>query len=163
MAAGPTYEPIATYTLGSAAANVTFSSISGSYTDLILVANNLVDTNGYCFLRYNNDSGSNYSRTFIVGTGSAANSFRSSNQTQIDFNARTSGTGYLNKLQIMNYSNTTTYKSALIRSDMASAETDAFVTLWRSTSAITEINIISPSGSGIQAGSTFTLYGISAA
>ena len=32
-----TYEPIATTTLGSAASTITFSSISGSYTDLILV------------------------------------------------------------------------------------------------------------------------------
>jgi len=158
-----TYTPIATQTLSSAAASVTFSSIPQGYTDLILVVDNLVDTNGYCYLRYNNDSSSNYSRTFIVGNGSAANSYRSSNQTQIDFNARTSGTGYLNKMQIMNYSNNTTYKTALIRSDMASAESDAFVTLWRSTSAITQINIISPSGSGIQSGSTFTLYGILAA
>ena len=37
MAAGATYEPIATNTLGSAAASVTFSGISGSYTDLILI------------------------------------------------------------------------------------------------------------------------------
>jgi hypothetical protein len=34
-----TYEPIATTTLGTAAASVTFSSISGAYTDLVLVCN----------------------------------------------------------------------------------------------------------------------------
>ena len=32
-----TYEPIATTTLGSAAASITFSSIAGTYTDLRLV------------------------------------------------------------------------------------------------------------------------------
>jgi hypothetical protein len=32
-----TYEPIATTTLGTATASVTFSSISGAYTDLVLV------------------------------------------------------------------------------------------------------------------------------
>ena len=37
MAAGSTYTPIATTTLGSAQADVTFSSISGSYTDLVLI------------------------------------------------------------------------------------------------------------------------------
>jgi hypothetical protein len=31
-----TYTPIATTTLGSAAASYTFSSISGTYTDLVL-------------------------------------------------------------------------------------------------------------------------------
>jgi hypothetical protein len=32
-----TYEPIATTTLGTAEASVTFSTISGAYTDLVLV------------------------------------------------------------------------------------------------------------------------------
>jgi hypothetical protein len=36
MAAGNTYTPLATQTLGSAAASVTFSSISGAYTDLVV-------------------------------------------------------------------------------------------------------------------------------
>jgi hypothetical protein len=31
-----TYSPIATTTLGTAAASVTFSTISGAYTDLVL-------------------------------------------------------------------------------------------------------------------------------
>ena len=34
MAAGATYEPIATTTLGSAAADITFSSIASTWTDL---------------------------------------------------------------------------------------------------------------------------------
>jgi len=38
MAAGKTYEPIATTTLSSSAATITFSSISGSYTDLVFVS-----------------------------------------------------------------------------------------------------------------------------
>ena len=37
MAAGNTYVALATNTLGSAAASVTFSSISAAYTDLVLV------------------------------------------------------------------------------------------------------------------------------
>ena len=39
MAAGNTYVALATQTLGSATATVTFSSISGAYTDLVLVYN----------------------------------------------------------------------------------------------------------------------------
>jgi hypothetical protein len=34
-----TYEKIATNTLGSAASSVTFTSISGAYTDLVLISN----------------------------------------------------------------------------------------------------------------------------
>jgi hypothetical protein len=39
MAAGNTYVAIAEQTLGTAAASVTFSSISGAYTDLVFVVN----------------------------------------------------------------------------------------------------------------------------
>jgi hypothetical protein len=41
-----TYEPIATTTLGSAAADVTFTSISGTYTDLVLVAVTQIGSSG---------------------------------------------------------------------------------------------------------------------
>jgi hypothetical protein len=70
-----TYEPIATTTLGSAAATVTFSSISGAYTDLIVVAN-LAQSAGSNSLRFrlNGDTGSNYSATILRGYGSTANS-----------------------------------------------------------------------------------------
>ena len=37
MAAGATYEPIATTTLTSAQTGITFTGISSAYTDLILV------------------------------------------------------------------------------------------------------------------------------
>ena len=39
-----TYEPIATTTLGSAQATVTFSSIPGTYTDLVLITNSRSDS-----------------------------------------------------------------------------------------------------------------------
>jgi hypothetical protein len=164
MAAGLTYEPIATTTLSSATTSITFNSISGSYTDLVLVAN-LMDSNGYCFMRFNNDSNTNYSRTLLVGNGSTAASYRSTNQTRLDINATTSGSTYwANRVHIMNYSNTAINKSALMRADVATNEAAAFVFLYRSTSAITRVDIISPSGTAtIAAGSTATLYGIAAA
>jgi len=44
MPAGATYNCIATTTLGSAQSSVTFSSITGSYTDLVLVFSNVKTT-----------------------------------------------------------------------------------------------------------------------
>jgi hypothetical protein len=54
-----TYEPIATTTLSSAQSSVTFSSISGSYTDLVLVSN-VSGSGGNANLRVtlNSDTGS---------------------------------------------------------------------------------------------------------
>jgi len=158
-----TYTPIATYTAASDQSSITFSSL-GSYTDIRIVAN-MQDTNLYGLLRFNSDSGSNYSRTWMYGNGSSAQSNRNSNQTSAYWGATSSGSEFLvNLMDIMNYSNSTTYKTMLVRQNQASAEVDAFVYLWRSTSAITSISFVSATGTAtIKAGSTITLYGIKAA
>jgi hypothetical protein len=160
-----TYEPIATTTLGSAAASYTFSSISGSYTDLLVVVVGNSTAAADLFMQVNGDTGSNYSTTQLSGTGSSALSQRSSNRTNfnVNFNAYMSTTVAANYvIQIQNYSNATTYKTMLARSNNANQGVDATVGLWRSTSAITSVTLLN-NGSTFAAGSTFTLYGIKAA
>jgi len=163
MATGSTYTPIATQTLGSAATSVTFSSISGSYTDLVL-AISAQDTAGNTFaFQFNSDTGTNYSRTRLLGDGSVASSARTSNASSMVFNyiGTTTSEFSASIAHIMNYSNATTYKTALVRSNAAPVGTSASVGLWRSTSAITSITI--NAGVIFAIGSTFTLYGIAAA
>ena len=166
MAAGATYEPIATTTLGSAQASVTFSSISGSYTDLVLVLSVKGSTANFPSLRFNGDSGSNYSRTILTGDGSTASSTRgfNENSANINYNAQTSSSefNYNSITHIQNYSNSTTYKTQITRANQAALGTDAIVTLWRNTNAITQIDCITNTGN-YASGSTFTLYGILAA
>lgn len=160
-----TYEPIATQTLGSSAASVTFSSISGAYTDLLLVTSNGSTTATNTYVRLNGDSGSNYSFTQLTGTGSSAISGRSSNQTAIRVdNYASAATSITNAyiFQLQNYSNTTTYKTVLTRTNEAGTGVDATVGLWRNTAAITSILYYPGVGNWIT-GSTFTLYGIKAA
>jgi hypothetical protein len=164
-----TYEPIQSQTLGSAAATVTFSSL-GAYTDLILVSNAAVATAGTSLnMRFNSDSGSNYSYTNLYGDGSAAGSARGTSATKgyISWYIGLNGSiENANITHIMNYSNSTTYKTAISRSNRASASntpgTEAVVSLWRNTAAITSITIAADSGN-ISLGSTFTLYGIKSA
>ena len=161
-----TYEKIATNTLSSAAATVTFSSISGTYTDLVLVMNIVPESNAggqNCLLRFNGDTGSNYSFTWLLGSGTITESERRSNQTsigRIDFYTTTVPTTAI--VSINNYANTTTYKTTLARSSVADAATRANVGLWRNTAAINEIIILIDSGN-FGVGATFTLYGIKAA
>ena len=156
-----TYEPIATTTLGSATASVTFSSIGGSYTDLVLVGNGQSTANTVLGFRYNGDTSTNYSRTFFLGDGSSAISGRSTSVSSIRTVAwRTDQCSVIH--QISNYSNTNVYKTSLTRGTAAAAETTAVVGLWRSTSAIDSITIVLDANN-IQSGSTFTLYGIKAA
>jgi len=166
MAAGSTYTPIATTTLGSAQASVTFSSISGSYTDLVLIINGaLSSSTADILLTFNSDSGSNYSTTKLAGSGSSAISSRVSNQNSIplEWYAYLDTTYAYNSItNIFNYSNTTTYKTLIARANQAATGVNANVGLWRSTSAITTI-LLTASASTFVSGSTFTLYGIAAA
>ena len=166
MAAGSTYTPIATTTLGSAAASVTFSSL-GSYTDLVLIVAAQPQTNNDALLlRFNGDTAGNYSYTALQGNGTAASSQRESNKTQ-GFriaNGFPNSTNYgLSIVSIMNYGNSTTYKTAIARGNNAGTQTDAYVGLWRNTAAITSIAIVPESLNTLLTGSTFTLYGIAAA
>ena len=167
-----TYEPIATTTLGTAAASVTFSTISGAYTDLVLIGNGYNSTGDGSSPRldFNSDTGNNYSITQLGGNGSSASSTRLSNRANIPVAwltgwDTTSTEPGLFICHIMNYSNTTTYKTALSRGNQPAGSfpgTEAIVGLWRSTSAITSI-AVTIAGNNIASGSTFTLYGIKSA
>ncbi len=158
-----TYTPIATYTAATDQSSITFSSL-GSYTDIRIVAS-LKDSNNYVLLRFNSDTASNYSRTWMYGNGSSAQSNRTSNATSAYAGASSGSDFTLNTIDVMNYGNATTYKTMLIRQNDAAGDVGAFVYLWRKTpEAITSISFISPTGSAtIKTGSTITLYGIKAA
>jgi hypothetical protein len=161
MAAGNTYVALATQTLGSAAASVTFSSISGAYTDLILVFNGTESANQYVAFQVNSDTGSNYSFTRLYGDGTSAYSSRGSSTTfgRLGIGDPTNRT--LTITHFMNYSNATTYKTVLSRSNADFV--GAVVNLWRSTAAITSITALTTTADTFSVGSTFTLYGIAAA
>jgi hypothetical protein len=164
-----TYTPIQTYTLSSDN-TFTFSSIPTSYTDLILVVNNAqsVSATPGVSLRFNGDSGTNYSGTYLEGNGSSATSTRLPNQTYF-VSGNNAGLSTSNPaliiFQIMNYSNTTTYKTILTRyaqTNGAAPGVTASIGLWRNTSAITSINVTAQN-TNLVAGTVATLYGILAA
>ena len=157
-----TYEPIATQTLGSASATVTFSSILQTYTDLILVCSLRKSTSngGYIAYQFNGDTASNYSSTFLYGTGSSAVSGRVSNETFGRFGNGGTGNFETTILNIQNYSNATTNKTTISRSNVVTLYTLSYCTLWRKApEAITSITLFPDTGN-FDSGSTFTLYGI---
>ena len=163
-----TYEPIATTTLGSTQATVTFSSIPGTYTDLVIVGSILTDnaTGRTLNITFNSDTGSNYSNTHLGNDGNTVVSNINSNQTNIFaswYGANISSTTnpFLCTIHINNYSNTTTNKTTLIRSG-ATNHLSAFANLWRNTAAINTI-ALSVSTGNMAANTTFTVYGIKAA
>ena len=165
MAAGSTYTPLATTTLGSAQASYTFSSISGSYTDLVLICsakNSSASAGRGLRLELNSDTGSNYSSTYMSGDGSSATSGNYISTSYLDTVMTISEANFYPVIcNFENYANATTYKTILTRGG-SGINVRASAGLWRSTSAITSIKI-SMSADNFVTGSTFTLYGIAAA
>lgn len=161
-----TYEPIATTTLSSAASTITFSSIPSTYTDLRLVlAVTDVSSSATIRLVFNSDTGTNYSRTNLYGDGSSVISNRTTNATNITMgNAITAGTTAFFNADIFSYAGATN-KTALININNdrnGSGFVFSMVSLWRSTSAINQIEI-NHNGGTMSTGTTATLYGIKAA
>jgi hypothetical protein len=177
-----TYEPIASQTLGSAAASVSFTGIGSGYTDLVLVGQARASTpgtfnfNSYVFVQLNSDTGNNYSTTTLFSRSTAGSwsalSTRESNASRITAGPvpdSQHGADILGniRLQVMSYASTSVFKTVLAESGYSTNLTNhdgprREVGLYRSTSAITSVSL-SLSAGNLVAGSTFSLYGIKAA
>ena len=159
-----TYEPIATYTVPSATSSYTFSSIPATYTDLVCVVVGGVGAtaDNSLYWRVNGDTGTNYSATRVGGNGTAASSYRQSSETAglTGFIGTTSPSTTI--INLMNYANTTTYKTSISRGSYSAQNVGAFATLWRSTAAITSLTLFCPS-QNLNADMMLTLYGLKAA
>lgn len=163
-----TYEPIATTTLSSAAASITFSSIAATYTDLRLVLTTLSSTANTQFVRVNNDSTTLYSLTALYGNGTSAASYAATSATRWDVASDVVGGSstipFFIEMDFFSYAGSTN-KTVLFRSSEdlnGSGVSMARVGLYRSTSAINRIDIARTAGN-FNTGTTATLYGIKAA
>lgn len=155
----PTYTPLANITLGSSAASVTFSSISGSYRDLVLVYAGSRSSGGVNVVaRLNSDTGSNYSAVYMAGNGSSTLTGAGSS-TSFDCGYYP-GTGQANfQMNLMDYSATDKHKTALIRTNDSTGFVAAYAHRWANTAAVTSI-LIFPGAGTLDAGTTLALYGI---
>jgi hypothetical protein len=165
-----TYESIVTTTVTSSTHPVTFSSIPSTYTDLIAVISPLADNGNYDLsIRFNSDSGANYSWTGInFNADNSANPY-SSRGTSTTFIPTGTNIATVNPypaiIHIQNYSNTTTHKTTLSRIARETYAQALNVGMWRNTNAINSISFILTGGgsTNFKSGTTITLYGIKAA
>jgi hypothetical protein len=163
-----TYIPIATQTVVNTSTNtITLNSIPSTYTDLVLVCNYGQSANSGIKVLVNNDSTSGlYSMTRILSNGTTATSSRRANQNQWYIPEGPSiptNVGAMTILNFMNYANTAVYKTVLQRDSVGDSGVATCANLWRSKSAIDRIDIICLSTDVFANGSTFSLYGITAA
>jgi hypothetical protein len=161
-----TYEPIASQTLGSDTATVSFTSIPQTYTDLIIVAmSGSSGTDSSLLLRINTNSGNTLHSRTMLDYRSSLTSARVSNDSVFRMaNRIDDGTPTTTSIaQIMCYANTNVYKTALFANACAGKEVGRFVGLWSSTDAITAIYLFADPGLNLKSGSRFSLFGIKAA
>lgn len=156
-----TYEKIATTTVsGSSTTTITFNSIAASWTDLRLVL--VAESSAAApVLTFNSDTATNYSRTQLYGDGASAASNRTTNASSLTLAAGTTGIPRFSNLDIFSYGGST-YKTSLLQisaDDNGSGNVRNYVNLWRSTAAITRIDLTVAAGY-LVAGTTATLYGI---
>ena len=167
--ASPMHGAMVPISYASITAAINFTNIPQTYQDLMLVINSRDTTAATVttlFNYLNNDGTTNYSYTYLDGNGTSASSSRVANTApfggavQIGASA-TSGIFSSNIMHILNYANTTTYKTVLWRSAAdanGSGNTRLTVGLYRSTLGITQV-YVNPA-SAFATGSTVTLYGI---
>lgn len=150
---------LATTTLASNTATVTFSSISSGYRDLRLVISGTVNATTNVSAILNGDSSAAYSRIYIGGDGSSAagNVFNAADP----FIGYWVGGGSNNNMIIdfMDYSATDKHKVALNRANNPAAVLWAWLYRWGSTNAISSI-AMSANATTWATGTTFSLYGI---
>ncbi len=169
-----TYELIASNTLGSAAASVTFSAIPNTFGDLLLkasVRSTYSSTEDSAKLTFNGSTVKNYPTTILTGTGSTA---QSSAWTSSTFsysyiencftgNTATANTFASIEIYIPKYLASANKPFSIFdtcENNNAAARMQIQASQWTSTAAITSIEIASANVVNLAAGSSFFLYGI---
>lgn len=170
-----TYTLISSNTLTSSAASVTFSAIPSTYTDLVLKASarNASTANTYpsiMKIQFNGDTSSLYSTTFLCGQDGTTGSFRESAVDRIgayasNSNASTSNTFCNVEIYIPSYTASQNKPVGVNGAAEINSTTGDIIAvesgLYRSTTAISSINISNGNSANFVSGSSFSLYGIS--
>ena len=167
------YDSLATVTVGTAVSTITFAGIPSGYKHLQIrgIARNTSagTASDYILLKLNSDTGSNYAFHWLYGTGSAAGATASINRANLPIGTCWETSALANSFSavvcdILDYANTNKFKTtrSLGGGDTNGGsyqEVNMMSGLWRSTAAISQIDISSSDGNLAQY-SSFALYGI---
>lgn len=164
-----TYDCIGTTTTSGNATSVNFSSIPATFTDLLITIN-MRHSNGTTSvaLRFNGDTGGNYSYNSLEGASNGLYTNRGTGGVQMfpaGYNNIATGTSQSNAFfHIMNYASTAMNKTVLgqqtgIVSTGGYPGLGSGVGMWSSTAAINSVNVAVYSGNFVD-GAVISLYGI---
>ena len=165
------YDSIATTTLATATSTITFSSIPATYTHLqirILARGTVASAFASIGLRFNNDSATNYSAHILGGDGSSASATADVSSTSMNSGILAGGNAAASIfgaviIDILDYADTNKYKTTrgIGANDQNGSGILRFASgSWRSTSAVTSIQMTENLGGNFAQYSSFALYGI---
>jgi hypothetical protein len=158
------YESISTVTVGAGgASSIVFNSIPATYTHLQIRGISKMSSGASLYGQLNSDTGSNYARHYINGSGSGAASGGNSSFSNMFFGSTANATSTFgaNIIDILDYTNTNKYKTtrSLSGNDANGSGFVQFMSgLWMNTAAVTTITITGDSN--FDQYSSFALYGI---
>lgn len=156
------YDALATVTLSSTASTVTFSGIPTGYKHLQIRYSLTAAAPADTTIRFNGDTGSNYSSHLLRGSGTAAQAFSYTSQSAayVQFNI-----GYNTSvavIDVLDYGNSN--KNKTIRSlagfdNNGNGNIDLWSGAWYNTNAITSL-VLTAVTTTFSVNSTFALYGV---
>jgi len=169
-----TYQLISSVTVGSGgAASISFTSIPATYTDLVVLVSarsaRTIEPRDELHIRFNSDSGNNYSNRILQGNGTNTGSGSTSTTDYIKKGTMpaagaTANTFSNNLIYIPNYAGSTTKAVSRDEVTETNSTTLNYIELsagrWTGTAAITTITF-TPEVSTFVEYSTAYLYGIS--
>lgn len=167
--AKPTYDLIQSVSLSGTLPSISIN-VPQTYTHLEIITG-LIGTGTLQnnIMRFNSDSNANYGHLRISASGQLASPYTAVGQSgsntyiPLDVYANSWNGGIVHHvIKIYDYKNTSYYKQCSVHVSELGGSTngiDVIGATWRSTSAITNINI-APLGNSFGAGSTLSIYGI---
>lgn len=164
-----TYEHIATATATGSSPNLLISSIPNTYTNLYIVAG-LRSSDGRAggqsaSLTFNGDTGANYYKIALYADNTSGGSYPQNNVSTIELSCTMNG-GNANSFfsqsgHILQYKNTNMWKTFIWRGDGGFFPANQLqIGYWRSTAAISSMNIQEPSNLNWVSGSYLSVYGM---
>lgn len=150
------YVPLATITLNSSAASITFSNINQSYKDLVVIYEGTASDGNDIFLYCNGNKGNDYGFTRLLGDGGQMY-YQAKNNNALEIGITYNLLSAL-KIEILDYSDTSKYKQILSRSDNEN-NIAIYGASFKSTAAVTSVEL-EPGPDFFNSGSVFSLYGI---
>jgi hypothetical protein len=160
------YESIATVTPYTTTTTVVFSSIPSTFQHLQIRSSAASSAAANMIIRFNSDSGANYSYHYMEGTGAGISAGNGTSSAYIlgpvTTNTASSYTGII--MDIVDYKDPNKYTTlrSLSGVDLNGSNTwiNMFSGLWLNTAAITSVTLSIISGATFAANSHFALYGV---